>query len=399
MPDKQPLKRILGATRAHWDRDGVRLAVRQNFEKMVSCRTPALGAHVYASQTEERLVYHTCKSRACPSCGHRATQLWQREQWAALPDVPYTGIVLTMPDVLWPIFQQNRHLLHDLPALGAAVIQQWVKAKYGVRVLVMVVPHTFGRRLNFHPHLHILVSAGGLQESEGRWIGSLQFGKSALMHMWRYAVITYLREALKAKVLGSGRSCEELKTVLTMQYERWWNIDIDRFKSKWQFLRYAGRYIRRPPIAQHRFAKITDQEVQFWRKDLKQKRAVLTRYSTEEFVSALAEHVPDRYRHGIRYFGLLAPGTKRQTSAALFALLGQEKRPRPPRLGWAKSLRKLFQVDPLVDSRGERMHWVGRRNATRPPSIYPNGRSPASLSRSADNPSSIAKARQEWTES
>src|SRR6266566_8599699 len=122
---EHPLKQILIATRDLWDRAETRPAVRQNFEKMINCRTPALGAEVYASETEEKLVYHTCKSRACPSCGHRATQLWQREQWAALPDIPYAGVVLTMPDLLWTIFQRNRHLLHDLPALGAAAIQHW----------------------------------------------------------------------------------------------------------------------------------------------------------------------------------------------------------------------------------------------------------------------------------
>ena len=78
---------------------------------------------------------------------------------------------------LWPIFRQNRHLLHDLPALAAAVIQQWVKAKYGVRVLIVVVPHTFGRHLNFNAHLHVMVSAGGLKESEDRWITPLRFNR------------------------------------------------------------------------------------------------------------------------------------------------------------------------------------------------------------------------------
>ncbi len=253
MRSKEPVKQILIATRDYWDRPETRPSVRQNFDRVTKCRTLALGAEVFASENEEKKVPHTCKSRACPTCGHRATQLWQREQWAALPDIPYSGVVLTMPDRLWPIYQQNRHLLQDLAALGAAMIQQWVKARYGVRVLVMVVQHTFGRRLNFNPHLHTLVSAGGLQESEGCWIAPLRFEKNALMHMWRYAVITYLREALKAKVLTSEWSSEELTAVLTTQYERWWNIDIDHFKSKWQFLRYAGRYIRRPPIAQHRF--------------------------------------------------------------------------------------------------------------------------------------------------
>jgi hypothetical protein len=119
----QPLKQILTATRAHWDRPEFRPTVRRNFEKVLNCRTPALGAEIFASETEEKLVYHTCKSRACPSCGHRATLLWQREQAAALPDGPYVGINFTMPDVLWPIFQRNRRFLHDLAVLGAAVMR------------------------------------------------------------------------------------------------------------------------------------------------------------------------------------------------------------------------------------------------------------------------------------
>jgi hypothetical protein len=360
MRNQQPLKQILSATRGHWDQPETRNAVRQSFAKMIDCRSPALGAEIYASETEERLVYHTCKSRACPSCGHRATQLWQREQWTALPDVPYAGIVLTMPDILWPVFQQNRHLLHDLPALGSAVIQQWVKARYGVHVLLMVVQHTFGRRLNFNPHLHIMVSAGGLHEAEGRWIAPLTFEKDALMHMWRYALITYLREAIRSNMLRSDWSPEEFKRILTTQYERWWNIKVTGLMSKQHFLGYAGRYIRHPPIAQHRLVSVTDREVGFLRKDLKLKRNVLTRYSIEEFVDALAEHVPDGYRHGMRYFGLLAPRCKGQTSAALFALLGHVKRPRPARLSWANSLRKHFGVDPLVDRHGQSMHWVRR---------------------------------------
>jgi Putative transposase/Transposase zinc-binding domain len=363
---KQPLRQILLQTRDVWDRAEIRPTVRHNCEKLINCRTPALGAEIYASATEEKLVYHTCKSPSCPSCGHKATELWQREQWNALPDTPYTGVVFTMPNILWPIFQRNRHLLRDLAVLGAEVIQQWVKVKYGVRALIMVMPHTFGRHLDFKPHLHILVSSGGLHESEGRWIAPLRFFRNALMHMWRYAVITYLREALKAMVLTSDLGAEALRGILTTQYERWWSIKIDHFKSKWHFLRYAGRYVRRPPIAQHRFLKITDQEVLFWTKDLREKRVVVTRYPIKEFVAILAEHVQDRYRHAIRYFGLLAPRSKGQTSAALFLLLGQKKRPRPRRLSWANSLWKDFGVDPLRDSRGQAMHWVGRLKPVTP---------------------------------
>src|SRR5664279_6657288 len=123
-----------------------------------------------------------------------------------------------MPDVLWPIFKKNRHLLHDLPKLGAAVIQQWARLKYGVRVPIMVIPHTLGGRLNFNSHLHILVSAGGLQESEGCWVTGVAFDEDKLMHMWRFAVITFLREALLANALTSNLSKVELRAVLRTQY-------------------------------------------------------------------------------------------------------------------------------------------------------------------------------------
>ena len=295
MTCKEPLKTILIATRDYWDRIETRAAVRTNFESVIDCGTPELGAEVYGSDTTERLVYHTCKSKACPSCGHGATLQWQREQWDSLPDIPFAGVVFTMPSALWPIFQQNRHLLRDLPAVGAAVVRQWTKLKYGVSVLIMVIPHTFGGRLNFNSHLHILVSTGGLQEAEGRWVHGLDFDKKKLMHMWRFAVITFLRESLKAGVLTSDLSPDELRQVLANEF-RWWSIHVDHFHSKTHFLQYAGRYVRRPPIAQYRFEKITDREVQFWVKDKKLKKRVSIQCSPREFVSMLGEHIPDRYR-------------------------------------------------------------------------------------------------------
>jgi hypothetical protein len=178
--------------------------------------------------------------------------------------------------------------------------------------------------------------------------------------MWRYAVITYLRAALTKGLVASETSGAKLRVLLKTQYERWWNVYVDPIRSKWHFLRYVARYVRRPPIAQHRFTKTTDTEVEFLTRDLKQKRIVTTRYLIEEFVEALAAHVPDRYRHAMRRFGLLAARTQRMTSATLFLLLDQQKRPRPQRLSWRNSLRKDFGVDPLVDSRGQSMHWVRR---------------------------------------
>ena len=180
------------------------------------------------------------------------------------------------------------------------------------------------------------------------------------MRMWRYAIIKFLREAARAGILDTDMSRSVLLKLLTAQYERWWSIDIKRFQSKEQFLRYAGRYARRPPIAQHRFRKIDRQEIRFLTKDTRTQRAVETTYTPAKFLITLADHISDRYRHNIRYFGLLAPRLKGRTHDAVFALLGQERLGKPRPLLWAASLKKSFGVDPLQDSEGQRMRWSHR---------------------------------------
>jgi hypothetical protein len=358
------LKQILEATRNVWDRPGTRPSVRNNFRAVIDCGTPALGWEVYASDSEEKRCYHRCRSRFCPSCGYRATLLWLEQQEAVLPDIPYAGIVFTMPRELWSIFRRNRHLLHDLPVLGASVIQQWIRSRYGANVLIMIVPHTFGGDLKFNSHLHILISAGGFHESSGRWIPYLRLEKDALMRRWRYAVIDHLHRALKAGVLRSELRTEDLSKLLSTAYQHVrhpkWIIFLQTITSKSHFLRYAARYVRRPPIASWRLLEVTDRDVEFVAKHTKAGRLVRTRCPLPEFVRLLAPHVPDMYRHGIRYFGLLAPRAKGKNWAGLFVALGQEIKARPPRLSWRDSLLRYFSFDPLLDSGGHEMHWVRR---------------------------------------
>src|SRR5258708_20556782 len=96
---KHPLKRILHENRSLLDRESTHTDVRKAFNGALECGTAALGAEVYSSGVEDRVVFHTCKGRSCSSCGARTTSRWQRERWVALPDVPYKGITFTMPVV------------------------------------------------------------------------------------------------------------------------------------------------------------------------------------------------------------------------------------------------------------------------------------------------------------
>ena len=113
-------------------------------------------------------------------------------------------------------------------------------------------------------------------------------------------------------------------------------------------------------LAQHRFRKIDHHEIRFLTKDTRTKQMVLTRSTTSDFLATLADHIPDRYRHNIRYFGLLSPRIKGRAHDAVFALLGQERLGKPWRFRWAASIKKCFGVDPLLDWDGTRMRWSGR---------------------------------------
>jgi hypothetical protein len=198
------------------------------------------------------------------------------------------------------------------------------------------------------------------------WLHRIKWEKEELMRAWRYAVIAFLAEACKRNVLKSSLSCEILFEMFDCQYKRWWNIFINHGGPKGRQLKHDGRYIRRPPIAQHRLTRVGNQEVEYIAKDTKTKQFVPKKYTNEEFVDILMQHVPDRGRHAMRYFGLVSPRAKAQTWAAIFILLKQQQRPHPPRLSWRSLRIRTFGADPLLDRFGQVMHWVGRQTPVRP---------------------------------
>jgi hypothetical protein len=215
--------------------------------------------------------------------------------------------------------------------------------------------------LNFNAHLHVLVSAVGLHKTGRSLVEDIRFPRDAIMRKWRHTLLDYLRKALDAGLLSSHLTRPKLAKLFEEHHDRWWSAKVDYFKSKDAFLRYISRYIRRPPLAEYRLlSSDNNQEVHFLTKDKKLGRKVTTTYTTHEFIARLGEQVPDRYRHGVRYFGLLAPQSIGKSYEVFLALLGQRRPPRPKRIRWAASIQKTFGQDPLLDSDGQRMYWVGR---------------------------------------
>ena len=265
-----------------------------------------------------------------------------------------------MPDLLWPIFRDNPRLTTALSSLATSIIQTRASIRSGLRVGVIAVLHTFNGKLEFNSHVHTLVTAGGLYGLSDSWVERVYYDRDKLFESWRRAVIKLLRTALRAGQLVSTLTSDQLETLLAEQEARWWSVKIQSFKSKDHFLRYAGRYVRRPPIAQKRVSYVDEGTVRFCYRDKKLRRRIEVEVSPEEFIDRWGQHIPERYKHAVKSFGLFAPRASQKNFDAVFAILGQERRSRPRPRPWAESIKRDFKRDPLLDSKGKRLKWKRR---------------------------------------
>ena len=96
-----------------------------------------------------------------------------------------------------------------------------------------------------------MVTGGGLDGSANIWVSRVYYDRDALMEAWRKAVVALLRVALRAGPLRTEMTVDQTEEMLSEQEKRWWSVKVQNFKSKEHFLKYAGRYLRRPPIARH----------------------------------------------------------------------------------------------------------------------------------------------------
>jgi len=264
-----------------------------------------------------------------------------------------------MPRELWTFFDGNRAFANALPALASRIIEAWAASKHDLRVGVIAILHTFNGRLEFNSHVHTMVTAGGWRVSSGSWVSRVFYDRRILMHLWRSAVLELLRAALRSGVLTTKMTADEIELMLVQQ-ERWWSIKIQAFDSVEHFFQYAGRYARRPPIAQRRISYIGERIVQFWTKDKISGKILKIRCPIEEFIDRWIQHILKHYQHSIRYFGLFAPRAVCRMFDLIFAAVGHKRLPHPPSPRWADGRKQLSGKDPLVDRTGQRMHWVGR---------------------------------------
>jgi hypothetical protein len=240
-----------------WKEGRVRPAVVAHVNRMLTCRTVQRGMHLYRCDSCDlvKVVPHSCKSVCCSSCGKARTDQWCKELLSDLLDVPYRHLVFTIPWELRLLIQDNRQVLLDVlfRAAARAVLsltagqvwprgrksQAWLAAKKKHSPYVpgmIIVLHTFGSDLKWNPHLHVILTAGGLSRNGARWVSAPRrylVPAPLLATEWKLNVITGVREAdFGATAGGASMWTSFWDTFARNAGTFWWGPLFDR-PTRW----------------------------------------------------------------------------------------------------------------------------------------------------------------------
>lgn len=285
------------------------------------CRTAALGGHLEVCACGyERPVYNSCRNRHCPKCQAAAQQKWIDAREQRILNVPHFHLVFTLPSELKPL--ARRHPAEVYAALFRVVTELLLelgRTRLGATLGLTLVLHTWTRDLRFHPHLHVLATAGGLSVDGKRFAHARKdylFPVKVMGLLLRGKMLAALRKLHKKGVfpeLGK-RAFDRLMGALA-GHKSWVVYAKAPFRKSTHVLGYLGRYTHRVGIANSRLLDVGPGHVTFRTKG--QGTATL---HPVDFLARFIQHVlPDRF-HKIRHAGLYAdsrPGGRLEQARAL----------------------------------------------------------------------------------
>ena len=319
----------------------------------MTCGTSAMGYKRYCcdnkSCTHSKVICFSCKSRFCNSCGQKATEQWITQQGEILPDCQYRHLTFTMPDVFWEVFKLNRQLLNSLFSIAANTLLYFSKKKK-LTIGMFVALHTYGRQLNFNCHIHLSLAATALNEHGD--LKTFNFPFKSLMGMWRYGIITLLRQNFDLLILPEYLS-DEIKgyqdwtRYLDGQYIRTWQVHIAKKTShKKHTQNYLGSYLKKPPIAASRLKAFHNEDITIEYHDHRDNRKKALVLSQKELLLRLLSHIPEKFFKMIRYFGYLSNRRRGELLPKVHRQLGQRIAVLT-RLSYAAMMKGLLRVDPF----------------------------------------------------
>jgi hypothetical protein len=347
---------------------------------LMACRTAALGGHVQACPEGhvQRVWYNSCKHRACPQCAYLSVERWLAAQQARLLACDHYHVVFTLPRELHDLWRYNRRRFADLLFRAArdTLCTLLADPRYlGATPGVIAALHTWGRTLCLHPHVHCLVTGGGVT-ADGEWkkvAGGFLLPVRVVQALFRGKLLAALRAELARGTLRApdGVRFQAIVNELNRLGRVRWNVYLkERYPHGTGVVTYLGRYLKGGPIAHRRLLGTDADRVTFGYTDHRDGRRKAMTLPADDFLHRVLEHVPEPGTHGVRAYGLYATGKRAVLDRAREAL-GQPPVVAPPVLTWQSTWIAGGDADPT------RCTVCGRPlicTATVPPAYRPAGR-------------------------
>ncbi len=280
---------------------------------ILNCRTRVLGGHLYAcsscKKSEPR--YNSCRNRHCPKCQGSQTAKWLKARAEELLPVPYFHLVFTIPHELNPIIIKNKKLLLSLLFKAQAKTLEDVSKKRLGKIAYFSVLHTWGQKLNFHPHIHTVVPGVYLKNSK-TVVSSNKFflPKKVLSTVFRAVFLKILVQEFNNSKF-TYPEIEFYQIINKIKCKEWIVYAKKPFANPKVVLKYLARYTHRIAISNSRINSFNNNNVTFTYKDYKNryKKKTLT-LPAKEFLRRFFLHALPRDFVRIRYYGFLAPSNR-----------------------------------------------------------------------------------------
>lgn len=300
------------------------LEQRKAMADITRCRTATLGGHVDVCDQDcgfTRISYNSCRNRHCPKCQSLNQAKWLQKRKERLLPTHYFHIVVTLPHELNSLILQNKEVLYDLFFQATSQALRELALGYPrLKALLgfTAVLHTWNQDLQLHPHLHLVVTGGGLDPSGDRWICSKNnflLPVKALSKIVRGKFLNALQETFhEGKLLfrGTTQGLKESTTfdrfLKKLRQQNWVVYSKEPFGGPQQVYTYVSRYTHRVAISNHRLLRCQNGQVTFNARDNNnpQKPRQVT-LSALEFIRRFLLHVLPSGFVKIRHYGLLAP--------------------------------------------------------------------------------------------
>ena len=305
---------------------------------LAACRTAQLGGHVLQCDAcgHQKQAYNSCHNRHCPKCQARLRGQWFEDRQRDLLPVEYFHVVFTLPDELGPLALQNKAVIYNLlfraasqTLLDAAADWKGLQARIGFFAIL----HTWGQKLDLHPHLHCVVPGGGVSLDGTRWVSCPRgffLPVKLLSRKFRGTFLAFLKQAHRRRELTlAGRlqplaSDRAFRSWLGPLYDKEWVVYAKPpWKGPQHALKYLARYTHRVAIGNSRLQSIDDGQVSFTYKDYRRpgRQRTLTLAATE-FIRRFMMHVLPHGFVRIRYYGFLANAHRQAQLSKIRDLLG-----------------------------------------------------------------------------